>query len=79
MSSQTQHAFKKNEHVAWKWGASWAYGQVKQIFTEPVTRTIKGKAITRKGSLEKPAYLLEQENGQEVVSKTQFPDNTCFY
>jgi Hypervirulence associated proteins TUDOR domain len=59
--------FEKGMQVRWNWGAHDAYGEIREIFTEKVTRHIKGKAITRNASSEKPAYLLVQENGQEVL------------
>ncbi|MEB3286796.1 MAG: DUF2945 domain-containing protein [Vampirovibrionales bacterium] len=59
--------FSKGEHVMWRWGAHAAYGQVCEIYTEKVTRRIKGTSVTRNASPEKPAYLLVQENGQEVL------------
>lgn len=59
--------FEKGMQVRWHWGAHDAYGEIADIFTEKVTRRIKGKSITRNASIEKPAYLLIQENGHEVL------------
>lgn len=59
--------FKKGTEVEWAWGRGHATARVKEIFTDSVTRTIKGKRITRHGTKEEPAYLLEQENGNEVL------------
>ncbi len=55
--------FKQKEKVQWKWMGSFIYGQVEEVFTEPVTREIKGKQIKRNGSPEKPAYLVRSEAG----------------
>ena len=66
MTTETRK-FEKGMHVSWKWGAHNAYGEVTEIYTEKVSRRIKGKMITRNASPEKPAYLLVQENGQEVL------------
>lgn len=66
-ASTDKKTFKKGENVSWKWGSSWAYGKVHEIFHDKVTKTIKGKSISRNASEEKPAYLLVQENGQEVL------------
>ena len=66
MTTETRK-FEKGMHVSWKWGAHTAYGEVTEIYTEKVSRRIKGKTITRNASPEKPAYLLVQENGQEVL------------
>jgi Hypervirulence associated proteins TUDOR domain len=59
--------FKVGTEVEWPWGKGHATAKVKQVFTESVTRTIKGSKITRHGTKETPAYLLEQESGNEVL------------
>ena len=59
--------FKVGEEVEWPWGKGHAMAKVKEIFFESITKTIKGKKITRHGTKEKPAYLLEQENGSLVL------------
>jgi len=53
--------------VEWPWGKGHAVAKVKEIFSESITKTIKGKKITRHGTAEKPAYLLVQENGNLVL------------
>lgn len=58
---------RKGTAVSWKWGTGTAQGKVKEVFNEEVTRKIKGKEITRKGSTENPALLIEQEDGDEVL------------
>lgn len=59
--------YQINDPVEWKWMGRSIKGVVKEIFFEPVTKTIKGKPITRKGSPEKPAYLVESEAGNEAL------------
>ena len=59
--------FKVGNEVEWPWGRNFATGRVKEIFEESVTKTIKGSKITRHGSAEKPAYLIEQANGNVVL------------
>ena len=49
--------------VQWKWMGKYIVGSVKEIYTEPITREIKGKSIKRNGSVEIPAYLVESEAG----------------
>ena len=58
---------KKGDNVSWAWGQSTAMGKIVESFTEDVTRTIKGKEITRKATKEEPAYLIEQEDGDTVL------------
>ncbi|MEO5851187.1 MAG: DUF2945 domain-containing protein [Nocardioides sp.] len=53
--------------VTWKWGSSWAEGTVTQVHRGDVTRTTKGQQVTRKGSVDDPAYVIEQEDGTVVL------------
>lgn len=55
------------DNVEWNWGEGTATGKVVERFTEKVTRTIDGSDITRNATEEEPAYLIEQEDGQEVL------------
>jgi hypothetical protein len=55
--------FKKNAKVEWQWAGSVISGTVEEIFTESVTKEIKGKKITRHGTPEKPAYLVRSQAG----------------
>lgn len=54
---------KKSAKVQWKWLGRNIVGTVEDIFTAKITKTIKGKAITRNGSPDKPAYLVKSESG----------------
>lgn len=49
--------------VTWRWGAHTAKGRIEQVFTEPVTRTIKGTEVKRNATPENPAYLVTQPRG----------------
>ena len=53
--------------VSWKWGSSTASGKVTEVHQEKVTRTSKGESITRDGSDDNPAYVIEQEDGTTVL------------
>jgi len=55
--------FKKSSKVQWKWLGRPILGAVEEIFESSITKTIKGKKITRNGSKEKPAYLVKSEAG----------------
>jgi hypothetical protein len=54
---------QEGAEVSWRWGAHIAKGRVEQVFTEPVTRTIKGTEVRRNASPENPAYLVTQPRG----------------
>ena len=60
---RAKSAFKKGAKIEWKWIGSRAEGVVVEVYAEPVTMTIKGKKITRKGSPAMPAYLVRSKNG----------------
>ncbi|WP_372993448.1 DUF2945 domain-containing protein [Sulfitobacter sp.] len=53
--------------VKWDWGQGTATGTVQEEFTESVTRTLKGSEVTRNGSEDTPAYLIAQDDGDEVL------------
>ena len=53
--------------VSWRWGSSTAEGKVTEVHRETVTRQSKGEKITRKGSEDDPAYVIEQQDGTTVL------------
>ena len=58
---------REGTKVSWKWGQGSASGEVVEVFTKEVTRTIKGSEVTRKASKEEPAYLIKQDDGDQVL------------
>jgi len=59
--------FRKGDPVTWHWGSGTAKGTVTEVFTEKVTRRIKGKTITRNATPDDPAYLIRQDDGDHVL------------
>ncbi len=57
----SQHSI--GSKVQWRWLGRDILGVVKEVYTETIIKTIKGKAIKRKGSVENPAYLVESVAG----------------
>lgn len=53
--------------VKWKWGKGSATGTVVEIYTNNVEKTINGNKVKREASQANPAYLIEEEDGQEVL------------
>ncbi len=53
--------------VTWQWGSSWAEGTVTEVHHDKVTRTSKGTQVTRNGSHDDAAYVIEQEDGTIVL------------
>jgi hypothetical protein len=58
---------KKGDKVHWNWGKSQAEGVVKERSEKTITKKLKGTEVKRKASKEEPAYVIEQENGTQVV------------
>lgn len=59
--------YRKGQKVTWTWGNGTAEGKVEEKFTEKVTRTIKGKSITRDADTDNPAYLVVQADGAKAL------------
>ena len=58
---------RQGTQVSWKWGSSTAEGKVAEVHHDKVTRTTKGEAVTRNGTDDDPAYVIEQEDGTVVL------------
>ena len=52
-------AYSEGDEVKWNWGNGTGTGKI--------TKTIDGSEITRNASEDEPAYLIEQEDGDEVL------------
>ena len=65
---------RQGTKVSWKWGNGEATGKVVETYSQEVTRTINGSEVTRKGSDDDKALLIEQEDGQEVLKLTSEVD-----
>ncbi|UZJ26351.1 DUF2945 domain-containing protein [Rhodococcus antarcticus] len=61
------HMYRRGSTVSWSWGSGTGEGTVLEVHTEKVTRTLKGSEITRNGSDDCPAYLVETEDGSQVL------------
>lgn len=48
-------------------GDGTASGKITKVYIQKVTKTIKGSEITREATNDEPAYLIEQEDGDEVL------------
>lgn len=58
---------RKGTEVEWNWGNGTGRGKVIETFTNKVTRTIAGSKVTREASEDDPAYLIEQDDGDQVL------------
>jgi hypothetical protein len=59
--------YREGSNVQWNWGNGTGTGQIKETFTKRVTRKIAGSEITKNGSDDCPAYLIEQDDGSKVL------------
>jgi hypothetical protein len=59
--------FNTGTKVEWNWGNGTASGTIQKRYTENVTKTIKGSEVTRNATSSEPAYLIEQDDGDEVL------------
>lgn len=60
-------AYDTGTDVEWDWGNGTAQGTVTEVYTERVEKTIDGSEITRNADDDNPAYLIEQDDGSEVL------------
>lgn len=58
---------KKGDKVHWNWGKGEGEGTIEEKSEKTITKKIKGTTVKRKASKEEPAYVVKQENGNEVV------------
>ena len=62
-----KNSFQTNQYVEWDWGNGTAKGQITDRFERKVKRTLKGSEVTRDGDSDNPAYLIKQDDGDEVL------------
>lgn len=63
------NSFQTGQYVQWKWGNGTGCGQIEERFEREVMRTLQGSEITRSGDEDNPAYLIKQEDGDEVLKR----------
>ncbi len=59
--------FRVGQYVQWNYGSGTAKGKVKESYKEKITKTIKGNSVTRNATEDEPAYLVEQDDGDQVL------------
>lgn len=59
--------YSENTEVQWDWGNGTGKGKITKVYTRKITRTIKGTDVTREADDDCPAYLIEQDDGDEVL------------
>ncbi len=59
--------FDNGDKVQWNWGSGTGEGTVQDVYTERVEKTIEGAEVTRNADTDNPAYLIEQDDGSQVL------------
>ena len=62
-----QKQIRTGSPVSWSWGNGTAEGKVTEIHREEITKEIKGNQVTRNGTQNNPAYLIEQDDGSQIL------------
>ena len=70
-------SYSEGTKVEWEWGEGSATGTVKKIYTQKTTRKIKGNEVTREASNDCPAYLIKQDDGDEVLKSPSEVDRAA--
>ena len=60
-------SYSEGDEVKWNWGNGTGTGKVTKKYTQKITKTIDGSEVTRDASDDEPAYLIEQDDGDEVL------------
>ncbi|MEM9013089.1 MAG: DUF2945 domain-containing protein [Pseudomonadota bacterium] len=55
------------DRVRWNWASGVAEGVVVERHDADVTRTFKGSEVTRRASPDSPAFVIEQDDGDQVL------------
>lgn len=71
----TGKSLREGSRVTWHWGSGIAEGKVAEVFERRVSRTIKGKRITRNGTAKDPAVLVEQDDGGKALKRASELDH----
>ena len=58
---------QKGQKVEWDWGNGTASGKITNRYDHKVTRKLQGSEVTRNGSKDDAALLIEQDDGDEVL------------
>jgi len=63
------NSFQTSQYVKWAWGNGYGKGQIEERFEREVTRTLQGSEVTKDGDEDNPAYLVKQEDGDQVLKR----------
>ena len=61
------NSYRTGQYVKWNWGNGEGCGKIEERFEREVERTLQGSKVTKKGDEDNPAYLIKQDDGDEVL------------
>jgi len=67
--------YPEGSKVKWNWGQGTASGKIETVYTDDVTRTIKGTKVKRNASEDEPAYYIKQDDGDAVLKSHSEVEN----
>lgn len=60
-------SYSEGTKVEWDWGNGTGTGNVETVYTQKVTRKIKGSDVTREADDDCPAYYIKQDDDDAVL------------
>lgn len=63
----TGFLYKKGDLVQWAFGENRGKGTIKELYNQEISLVINDISVTRKGTQENPALLIEDEDGNQVL------------
>ena len=63
-------SISEGDKVQWDWGKGTGEGTVQKKYTQKITKKIDGTEVTRDASEDEPAFLIEQDDGDEVLKSS---------
>ncbi len=77
MAKDDPHSLSKGDDVTWSWGSQHPKGTVKDVKDDGAeVKTKKGSTISKDGSKEDPAVVIETQNGNNAVKNVSTSPNT---
>lgn len=68
------HNLSEGDDVSWKWGSQHPSGTVKEVVDgDAQAKTKKGSTISKEGSKDDPAVIIETANGNNAVKNVRVP------
>ena len=60
-------SYQKGQWVVWSWGQGQAEGTIQEYYDHTIHKVIQGTRVTRHGTPENPAYLIQRDNGLHTL------------